>query len=151
MKLTHLNTLADSFSNTIAASLQTAVEKGSLSKTEALSTEKEYVLLLTLEGQVNGYIGIGMEKELVLKIIEKMSYGQIVVDEINEMAISCVQEFGGMLKAKIINDFDEANQEIEVSAIDFLKKEELQEVNDIFVRVTAPSELGEFELNLRVN
>lgn len=148
MKTDKLNILIDSFIKIVEATLQLKPTKGGVSVKYTTQTNKEYILHIPIQGEVNGFLSIGMSKSLLINITEVMTVGMGDANEVDDMAISCVLELGGMIKGELINVLTKNNSNIEVMDAQLLKRDEQEIKENTVVVVTADTKIGNFELNL---
>lgn len=148
MKALHLNALIDSYRVISESALSIVPAKGHVFVKEKFETDKQYVLFISFEGDVNGMLAIGLTEEVVLKIVEKMTNGASVPTGIDAMTISCITEFTSMIKGNLIKRFEAGKMDCKIKRADFILKEELPAVEETVLTVISRTDIGEFELNL---
>lgn len=140
--------LINSFNKVAEATLQLTPTKGGVSVKHTTETSKEYILHIPIQGELNGFLSIGMSKSLIINLTEVMTVGMGDANAIDDMAISCVMELGGMIKGDLINAFAKANSNIEILDVKVIKRNEQEIKDQTVVVVTADTKIGNFELNL---
>lgn len=148
MKTSHVNALIDSYRVISESALHLEPKKVDSYAKETFSTEKPYILFISFEGDLDGFLAIGMSEEVILKVVELMTNGASVPVGIDAMTISCVTEFTSMIKGNLIKRFESLGIKSKIPRADFILKEEMPSVEDIVLTVIARTDIGEFELNL---
>jgi CheY-specific phosphatase CheX len=128
--------------------LQIKSTKSDVFVREDAKTDKKYSLHIPISGQLNGFFDISMSENVVISVVEAMTVGVAETSGVDEMAISCIAEFGGMIKGEIINKMKEVNIELSIDEVGLVKAEKLDEVKEKVLVVVADSKFGNFELNL---
>lgn len=151
MRAKYLNPVVDSYRNICESALQLKPVKGKVETTDSFETEKQHVMYMQIEGDLNGFFGISFDEETALEIVKKMTGGMAGENGMDEMAESCLQEFGGMIKGTLINLLSQEEYNCDIPKIELIKKSEIAPFPDTILKISTNTDIGEIELNILLN
>jgi CheY-specific phosphatase CheX len=149
MRALYVNPVITSLSTVLQMLAQVTAKKGSALKTEGIETDKEYTIVMNVSGELNGYFAFSFTEETALSIVNAMTAGMGTPSELDELGLSCINEFGGMTRGNVINALTEVGFTCEVNETELCKKDSLPFYPpETALKFHFETEIGEFELHI---
>lgn len=150
MKASYLNAITDGLRRTTESLFGFVPVKREVKINSFLEPHFEHVLQLHVSGDLQGFFAISFTHETAVKMVNVMT-GSENVGELDENAISCLEELGNMIKGAVINELSAIKYQCDVPVISLMKKNEVAPFPNSTLVVDADSDFGKFELHYSVN
>ncbi|KZD66331.1 chemotaxis protein CheX [Bacillus cereus] len=147
MRADYINAILNSSRQTVQTLFGVEPEKKEMYVTDILETPYSHILHFQLDGELFGVFAISFPEEVAIEMCKKMTGG--MVETLDDMGLSALEESGNMIKGGIVNSLGEWNSDIPMVLL--LNKNELALLPTQTLVIEAESEIGPMQFHISVH